>query len=218
MARASLNGNVTPLLTAVCWSNLPAMKMILSVNVTDIDQRDEWQLSRSFQINDYGYRPEFYPKDIAEAPGYNATPLHRACTAGNWEIIEELLNRGANWKLKDVNGKVPRDFLHSELDSDVIKQYDVLCDKIEKERSEAERKDREEKERLEREKLELERSELERKQNAKREQTRTQAEDDSGGSGDSEESDNQINDMNPNLLLKRNKFRRESMLFQLGHY
>ena len=45
----------------------------------------------------------------------NATPLHRAIKGNNINIITFLLNKGANYNIKDINGKRPEDIAINDI-------------------------------------------------------------------------------------------------------
>ena len=124
--------------------------MILASDKTSLEYTDE------YEVNGYGSynRKRFLGRLFVDLAGDNSTPLHYACKTGHWRIIEELLSAGADWLRKDNNEKVPRDFLHKDVDEYTIEKYDGLCLTLNEVKQ---LKEKEERERLERKKEEQER-------------------------------------------------------------
>ena len=127
--------------------------MILSIDKGSLDTPDDYSLGgyRSSKREAYYLRETF-----SRSSGRNSTPLHYACGIGSWEIVEELLNGGADWLKKNDDEKIPRDFLDEELDQDFLEKYDDICRKLEEAKREKERIEQEELERKEKERLEQE--------------------------------------------------------------
>lgn len=48
------------------------------------------------------------------------TAMHRAAEGGNKEIISRLLEAGAYVNVRDVQGRTPLDYLHADLDKDLV--------------------------------------------------------------------------------------------------
>ena len=76
------------------------------------------------------YREQYLQESFRNSSGRSSTALHYACRIGDWEIVEELLNAGADWLQKNDDEKVPRDFFDEELDFDVLEKYDNLCQEL----------------------------------------------------------------------------------------
>ena len=73
-------------------------------------------------------RYQFANDEFPHRSLFNATALHYACLTGNFEIIEDLLKAGADWKKLDAHGRDPKAmFLHDPDDADRTR-FQKLCE------------------------------------------------------------------------------------------
>ena len=85
----------------------------------------------------------FAPPTIPHRHVRKATPLHYACLVQDMEIVEMLLEAGADWHLEDSEGRIPEELIHGPEDAyREAKSTFVRLKNEEKERRKEEEKNR----------------------------------------------------------------------------
>ena len=115
-------------LSNVCLNGLlEKVKYLISVGV-DVNYRNRYSLYKAvfavnnrFEICKILIEAGIIVNYINKSDGY--TPLHEACNKNNLEIIELLLNNGADENIKDKYGRIPIKYVENEEIKEFMRNY-----------------------------------------------------------------------------------------------
>lgn len=101
----------------------PYVKAVLAVHILNINVKDK-RSEDSGSREDHEFALYRYPHEFVKG----ATALHYACLTANLEIIELLLKAGADWTVKDSQGRHPEDLFCDKFDRDIKRSFIQLRD------------------------------------------------------------------------------------------
>ena len=110
----------TLLHTAVVRQRRRFIELLISLDKSMINKRDRRYYSGSDSANS-----SFAPATIPHKHVKGATALHYACLVKDMDIAKMLLEAGADWDIKDNQGRIAEDLLQGTGDEEVKAAF--LC-------------------------------------------------------------------------------------------
>ena len=121
----------TLLHTAVVRQRRRFVELLISLDKSMINKRDRRYYSSSDSANS-----TFAPATIPHKHVKGATALHYACLVKDMDIAKMLLEAGADWDIKDNQGRIAEDLLQGAGDEEIKNAFIALRDAEETRRKE----------------------------------------------------------------------------------